>query len=280
MIEGARAAAAELGIELEVQTPVSNSSADQQSALLRRLLAAQYDGIVLSPADPASQLQPINDLAGHTKLVTLGRDCVESKRLCHFGYSQANAGSLAARVVDEHMSRPGKVAILSTTHSDGVAAQHVRERLAGFRDTWDTLDDLTTHGSVVELSLGAASLSAKSAEMATLLADPDLSFIVALDEEAAESALAAQAARSVSCRVPMITFDPNDATFDAIQEGRVGWAVFGDPYVCGFKAIERLGDYRNADLHSLPVPGRGSYFLVNEVVSKQNLADVRRRLRS
>jgi hypothetical protein len=78
----------------------------------------------------------------------------------------------------------------------------------------------------------------------------------------------------------MITFDPNETIFAAIQDGRVTYAVFDDPYRSGFAAIEKLGVYSSADRYAMPVPGRGTYVLVNEVVSAQNLTEVRRRLRS
>ena len=119
-----------------------------------------------------------------------------------------------------------------------------------------------------------------STDLATLLAEPGLAYIVALDSQSAEFVLAAQATISLSHRAPIVALDPNDAIFDAVQDGRASCAVFGDPYFCGFTAIERLGIYRNAHKEALPVAGRGSYALVPEVVSKQNVVEFRRRLRS
>jgi ABC-type sugar transport system substrate-binding protein len=281
MIEGARAAADDLGVELDVRLVDSRHSIQDQVALLQRLDPARYDGVALSPVDPESQLELINDLACQTKLVTLGRDCDDSKRLCHFGYSQFSAGALAARLVGDHMPRPGKVALLYATHSDAVANQDIRERLAGFRDAWQSYgEDGTGYGPAVELTLGAATPSRMSTDMATILAEPELRYIIALDPQSAECVLAAQETMPASRRAPIMAFDPNDAIFDAVQNGSVNCAVFGDPYFCGFTAIERLGMYCKADKTSIPVAGRGGYALVHQVVSKENVVEFRRRLRS
>jgi ABC-type sugar transport system substrate-binding protein len=280
MIEGARAAADELGVDLAVQIADSSNPIPNQAELLQHLHPERYDGIAFLPRDSESQFELINNLARHTKLVTLHRDCVESNRLCYYGYSQTNAGSLAARLVGERMLRSGKVAVLSTPHSDPVASEEMRQRLAGFRDSWTLYDYRATCGPVVELTIGAASLQPNSSGLATMLADPDVGFIVALDLQSAELTLAAQATMPAPRRVPMLTFDPNDKICDAIQQGRISLAIFSDPYFSGFTAIERLAYFCHGDPYSIPVPGRGSYFLVSEVVSKQNLAEVRRRMRS
>lgn len=280
MIEGARAAADELGIELDVRIADSRNPIPDQAELFQHFHPEQYDGVALLPGDSESQVELINGLARHTKLVTLHRDCVESKRLCHFGYSQTNAGALAARLVGEHMLRFGKVAVLSISHSDSLASLEVRERLAGFRELWESDDYRPKYGPLVELTIDPASLPPGSSKLPTMLADPNISFIVALDVESAESALAAQARMPASLHVPMITFDPTEKICDAIRDGRVSLAIFSDPYFSGFTAIERLAHFCGADPYSIPAAGRGNYFLVSEVVSKQNLADFRRRMRS
>lgn len=279
-VEGAQAAAEKLGVELDVLIPRSTSSADQQTALSERLCQTRYDGVALSPADARSELKLMNDLARHAKLVTLDSDCDRSNRLCHFGYSQFNAGALAARLAESHMLPPGKVAVLSTRHSDASAEQRAGERLAGFADSWKSDDYRAMYGPIVEVTLDATGSSTNSNMLAATLADPNVAVIIALDVESAESALAALATLSVGHRVPMITFDPNEAIFDAIHDGRVTCAVFDDPYRSGFAAIEKLGVYSSTDRYAMPVPGRGTYVLANEVVSAENLMEVRRRLRS
>src|SRR4029078_5476486 len=96
---------------------------------------------------------------------------------------------------------------------------------------------------MIEMALDATGRSTTSNVLAATLADPNVAVIVALDVESSESALATLATLSLPHQVPMIAFDPNDTILDAIQDGRVTYAVFDDPYRSGFAAIEGLGVY-------------------------------------
>lgn len=273
-LAGAQDAARELGVDLDV-IATSDDLVDQQITSARRTNPADYDGVAISPADPESQIR----LPSRTKLVTFDRDGYTSQRLCHIGFAQETAGALVARLVGDQLSRPGKVALIATTFADDAQNSNVAERLVGFKEQWGACGQnpaMPCH--LIQVALHAKNLERPSADFSTTLADPELSFIVALDRRAAEAALDGLATRSAPRRVPIIAFDPDRTIFDAIDDGRLCAAVFDDPYRSGFTAIQRLGAYCGEDEDSLPVPGYGSYFLISEVVRKENLAAIRRRI--
>ena len=135
---------------------------------------------------------------------------------------------MVARLVRDQLSRPGKVALLATTFSDAVRNTNVSERLAGFKEQWG-VDAMRC--PLIEAATDSA--------LAAALSDPELAFIVAFDSRTAAFALKTLATQSDTRRVPMITFDPNQAIFDAIEDGRVCCAIFDDPYRSGFAAIQR-----------------------------------------
>ena len=272
-VAGARAAAQELGVELMVQTPTPEKLTDHQASIVRRINPADYDGVAISPAGPKLQVELLNDLAGRTKLVTVDRDDRELQRLCHVGYSQMNAGHLVAHLVGEQIKHRGKIVLLATTFSDDVQNSNVCDRLAGFKEIWGPCgQDETMPCPVVEVNTDS--------DLTATLVDPGVATIIALDSKAAESALKALAVISNPRPVPIFSFDLNNVILDAIEDGRVRSGIFDDPYRSGFYAIQRLGAYRRTDKDSLPVPGYGTYFLVSEVVTKENVADFRRRTRS
>ena len=173
-LEGARDAAKAIGVELDVEMPTPNSLVDQQTSIVRKFSPAKYDGVALSPADPESEIEPINDLASQTKLVTIDRDGCKSRRMCHVGYCQASAGQLVARLVSDQLSRPGKVALLATSFSNVPRNENVTDRLAGFKEQWGSpgKDDSMQY-PLVEAATDSA--------LAATLADPDLAFIFAFD---------------------------------------------------------------------------------------------------
>jgi ribose transport system substrate-binding protein len=271
--EGARDAARMLDIELDMEMPRPDDLVDQQISVVQRLNTTNYDGVAMSPAAPESQVESINNLAGQTNVVTIDRDADKSKRMCHVGYCQTSAGRLVARLVRDQLLRPGKVVLLATTFSDDAQNADVCERLAGFKEQWDLSGQINAMSySIVE--------AATASDLAATLVDSELALIVAFDSKAAEAGLTALAAQSKTRRVPMIAFEPNQAIFEAIDDGRVWSAIFDDPYRSGFTAIQRLGGYRGVDKATLPIPGYGTFFLYSEVVRKENLADIRRRIRS
>jgi ABC-type sugar transport system substrate-binding protein len=227
----------------------------------------------MSPTNPESEIDSINNVASRTKLITVGRDSCESRRLCHVGYCQTSAGQHAARLVRDQLSRPGKVALLATTLSDATQNTNVNERLAGFKEEWSTSEESNLSSNpIIEPVTDSACAAA--------LVDPQVAVIVAFDAKTTAFALNTLAAQPAKHRVPIIAFDPDRAIFDAIDDGRVLLAIFDDPYRSGFVAIQRLIAYQNDEKAYLPVPGRGSFYLISEVVRKENLADVRRRIKS
>src|SRR5262249_47699954 len=72
--EGARDAARMLGVELDVETPTPGDRVDQQITVARKVNSTSYDGVAISAAEPESQVESINNLAGRTNVVTIDRD--------------------------------------------------------------------------------------------------------------------------------------------------------------------------------------------------------------
>jgi ribose transport system substrate-binding protein len=276
-LAGARAAAQSLGFELDVATPAPDDIANRQAAIVQKIKPVDYAGVAFCPAAPEAQIDLINDLARKTKLITVGTDCDKSRRLSHIGFSQSNAGALAARVVGDELSRQGKVALLTSKLANAAPNTRVTDRLNRFKQMWV---EHPTDCPIIEADIDSNDVEHMSHDLATILADPELAFIVAFDSKAAESALKVLATLSRTRRVPMIAFDPSSAIFDAIDNGRACVAIFDDPYVNGFTAIMRLAEYCQADATGLPVPGRGLEYVKSEVVRKENFADFRKRLRS
>jgi ribose transport system substrate-binding protein len=268
---GARAAAKEFEVELHAEAPVPNQTVEQQADLVRKIRAADFEGIAVSPEDPASQVDMINDLASRMKLVTVGKDAENSKRLCHIGFCQTNAGRKAASMARQELTCQGHVVLLTTAALAG-QDEIVRERLIGFQERWAQNDNSGARYPIVSVSSDAGG------DLSQSLADPKLALIIAFDIEAAESAIKATAAWPESKRIPIIALDSSELVLDAIEDGRVSSTIFNDPYQDGYEAIRRLAIYARDDDTALPTPGCGNIPLSGEIVRKSNIADIRGRI--
>src|SRR4051812_37584752 len=69
-VAGARDAAREFGIDLDVEMPTQDDLVEQQVPIVQRINPSDYyNGVAFSPADPDSQFELINELASRTNLV-------------------------------------------------------------------------------------------------------------------------------------------------------------------------------------------------------------------
>ncbi|HEX4414077.1 MAG TPA: substrate-binding domain-containing protein [Lacipirellulaceae bacterium] len=268
---GARAAAKDYGIELRTETPPADATADQQSAWLQSLSTSGCDGAVVVMEDSTSSVDLIDDLAKHTKLVTVGKDTENSRRLCHVGFNQMGAGSKVAWMAHRELSREGNVVLLTTEAPDS-QGEIVRQRLAGFQDGWETSCNAVSHHPLVTVAVGDGS------GLLQALANPKSALIVAFDVAAAEAAIKTMVSQPASECIPIIALDSSDSILDAIESGHVSLALFNDAYEDGYEAIGRVAKYSHDDELSLPAPGWGSSLRCGEIVRKSNVADIRSRL--
>jgi ABC-type sugar transport system substrate-binding protein len=269
-LAGAQDAAQQFGVELCAQAPADGNALEQQQVLLRGINVENYAAVALTPANPLMQSELINEMASRTKLITVGTEFENSKRLCHVGYCCVNAGRKAARVVRDTMGqRSGKIVLLLPSSSNGDVSD-VNKRAVGFREAWEDVAAQypAMHCSIFEIANDAN----HSEQLAKSLAEPDVCMIVAFDTKAAESAIAVTAHLPATRRPPVLAFDPSALVYSAIEDGRVCAAIFDDPYRNGFEAIQRLAMYAHGDKFSLPMVGCGNVPLTGEVVQKDNLA--------
>lgn len=276
MTAGARAAALQFGLDVCFERPKPGDSCNDQSRLLSELDLSPFAGVAVSPVNPDTQCDQINDLAGRTNLVTFGKDCDKSRRLCHVGYYQNGTGRMVAHIVHQTLQPGDQIALL---HISDTANSDVRERLEGFRAAWEEWDVGHPSGevSIVEVLIDSRNETQASQDLARAVQNPRLATVIAFDQSASEL-VADTLAQTVHSNLPnVIAFEPTAKVLDAIESGRVSFTVYNDPYRQGYEVVERLSMYCTGDETALPVPGHGSSALFGEIVDKHNLAEFRRR---
>lgn len=273
---GALAAAREFGLDVSFGAPKSGSSCEDQSTFVRDLDLSPYEGVALCPVDPESQGELVNDLAGKTKLVTVGRDSEKSRRLCNIGFCEESTGRMVAHLLHGDLPAGSKVALL---YSADLTNADIRERLEGFREAWAewNLNNSAKGIVLVQVPIVAGQSTTTSHDLASILDDSQLAAIIAFDSQASDLAADALSQPTRPRQLSVIAFEPNTKVLEAIDSERVSFALYDDPYRQGYEAVERLAQYCHGDNTALPLPGYGSNPLLGEVVNKDNLKDFRRR---
>lgn len=280
-VEGAKAAAKDVGIELQVRTPTADDSRGQQNAILRSINFAECDGVIFCPTDPESQLEVINEIAEKTKLTTVGNYYYRSKALSHVGFSPRGIANKIADLTLSDFPPGGKVLVLSSRLSNGSRNVIADTQLNDFKEQWAEWDvPGTSRLRVVTIAVGDGNSTKRTdSAVSTAIDSPDLAFIVALDSARVEASLRVIALRPRPSAIPIIAaFEPSAAVLDAVDDARIFAAISEDPYHDGYVSIVHTAKLcRTKSTERLPVAGYGSTFIPSEVVQKENLLNFRRR---
>ena len=278
-IEGAKQAAKQRGIELVVRSPTNAENAEQQMQLLSQVATSDIDAVAISPIDAERQAKMLTELAGVKPLVTFDSDSPDSARHGYVGTSNSSAGLVAGTLVKKAIPEGGQVAVVLANRTK----QNLIDRLAGLRTRIaesPVPEESATDPrfSIVDVSTDEGDSDSCSEHIKQLLDQyPDLACLVTLNARQGPVAIAVLEELGVAERAHVIAFDTPDATLDGVERGVVYAAIAQDPYSYGFEAVGMLDALCRGDQHSLPVVGRAAVHISVEPITRENLAEFRKR---
>lgn len=102
------------------------ASVEEQNRIIETVLQQDYDGVAISPLDPANQTQILNTIAEKLPLLCHDSDAPNSKRRFYLGTDNYTAGRMLGKLVKERMPQGGKV-MLFVGNVDMLNAQQRRQ---------------------------------------------------------------------------------------------------------------------------------------------------------
>src|SRR5262245_25952730 len=128
---GADEEAKNLGVNFEWQAPQQFDAA-LQVKMIEDLITKQVNAIVISPNEPTSVVDVINDgLSKGVLMMTFDSDSPDSNRVQYIGTDNKTAGKVQGDTIREALGGSGKVGIIT----GGLGALNLNERIDGFRET-------------------------------------------------------------------------------------------------------------------------------------------------
>jgi ribose transport system substrate-binding protein len=128
---GAEEEAQALGVTFEWQAPQTGDAA-LQVRMIEDLITKQVNAIVISPNEPTSVVDVINDgLSKGILMMTFDSDSPDSDRVMYIGTDNKTAGKVQGETLREALGGSGKVGIIT----GGLGALNLNERIEGFRET-------------------------------------------------------------------------------------------------------------------------------------------------
>ena len=240
VMDGAKAAGAELGYTVTCKTPVDTaegSGNEQQSNLCEEAIVSGVSCVVLAPVDseaivPATK--KINE-AGIpiVNLNTKISDDTQYKTFC--GLENINQGYNTAKAMFELMNGEGKIFIIEGS----TGAQTSIDRVKGFEKALAEYPNIEV---VAQQSANYSRADALNVVQNLLQAHPDVNAILCCNDEMALGSAEAIDAANLTGTIKVAGQDANNDAVAALKEGKITVTSFGNPYMQGYTAVKAAVD--------------------------------------
>lgn len=248
--------AREKGMRLIVMAPENEAAYAEQEQIVRDLLAADVDALVIAPVDIDRADVYVGMAAERSvPLLTIDEKITD---VPYIGSDNYAIGQMAAAYMAEHIPEGGTVGILA-----GVAQQDAhRQRVAGFRDY------VREHGGLrlVAVTMDAAQYREAALQTERMIEEhPDLAglFVTsAIMSLGAVDTLSAHAAHPV-----LVGVDTQNDALRALRDGRMDAIISQDGNDTGRAAIEAVSDA----LAGRTIPANS--YITNALITAANAQD-------
>jgi ribose transport system substrate-binding protein len=271
VLAGARKAGQELGVDVQEPGARSELDIEGQINLLRKAAASNPAAIIIGPADSTALGKPIDEAAGHTKIIGIDTQ-VDSKALTSLvATDKEQAGRIAADILADAIKRTyadaeGDVAVIialpEMTPND--------RRVRGFKD-----QIAKRYGAlaVVAEKTGNGNAKAGYQIMMELIADhSELRGVFASDivlTQGAAQAIAEAKTNKTGDKVNLVGYGSDDKLVKYLQDGTIAALVVVDPFHVGYESVKTaLAASRNEQ-----VPGVVD--IAANVITKANMNSAR-----
>jgi LacI family transcriptional regulator len=236
--EGIRQAArAMAGISPELDFRTCPRIGKGDVGLLESALNRQYDGLILTPGNPAKFDSLLRKLAGRgTPVVCVASDAPRSGRLASIAVDAAISGGIAAELLSRVLHAPANVAVIT----GDLCTQDHAEKVKGFAAALATmaphltlLPAVETHDRPRDAWLQTLALMRRKARPAALYISTanSLPVLRALEEHKALS------------RMVIVTTDLFPELIPYLETGRILATLYQRPFTQGKAALEALMRY-------------------------------------
>jgi ribose transport system substrate-binding protein len=226
---GAEEEAASLGVTFEWQAPQQFDAA-LQVKMIEDLITKQVNAIVISPNEPTSVVDVINDgLSKGVLMMTFDSDSPDSNRVMYIGTDNKTAGKVQGETLRDALGGSGKVGIIT----GGLGALNLNERIEGFRETVGAdieIVEVVATDDDLQKGLGVSE--------ALLRAHPDLNGVACVSATGGPTlAQVLQGPEFSDRQLTIVAFDDLKEVLDAIEAGIIYATMVQRPVQMGKLSI-------------------------------------------
>jgi simple sugar transport system substrate-binding protein len=229
--KGAETAAKKDNIDLKYSAELA---APDQANLVQNAIDSKVAAIAVTMAKPEAMAPAVQSAVAAGIPVVAFNAGIDSWKAAgakaYFGQDEQISGEAAGK----RLAADGARKVVCVIQDQGNVA--LESRCAGVKSGFG--------GAVENLNVNGTDMpSVQSTITAKLQQDPSIDYIVTLGAPIAMAAV--QSAQNAGSKAKIGTFDTNAELVDAIQAGKVQWAVDQQPFLQGYLAIDSLWLYLN-----------------------------------
>ncbi len=244
--KGVNKAQVDFGIQADVFRPLKGEVSDQQR-FLEDILVQSFDGVAISPIDAEAMTPLLDKVAARMPVVCADSDATHSKRIAYVGSDNVEAGRVAGRAAIAALqavgSKTGKVALFVGR----MDMQNSIDRKQGIDETLGKVSGL----EILPIFLdGADRTKAKKNVEDALARYPDLVLMMGIWSYNGPALAGATRASSRDKKPAIVTFDEEEETLKAIDDGLIYATIAQKPFEFGYQAMKALKDAKDGK----PVP--------------------------
>lgn len=275
---GAHLGGKDFDVNVEVRMPPNGP--DDQRRMIEELLTIQVAGIAVSPINPDTQEDMLNEAIWRTNVITQDSDAPNVKRLCYVGMDNYLAGRECGKLVKEAIPDGGEVIIfvgrlgqlnadlrrqgvideLMDRSIDPTRRDQASARVAG--DKYIVVDTRTDNFNFTD---------AKAQPEDALSRYPNIKCMVGLFAYNPPFILEAIKGAGKQDSVKVVAFDEDEGTLQAIEDGTCHGTIVQNPYKYGYESIRILAGLARGDKSVLPEGG--SLYIPHRVIKQDNVRE-------
>ena len=233
---GARAAASEYNVNLNIVGPETEEDYETQNALIEDAVAQGAEALVFL-AISYTENAPAIDAAAEAgvKIAVIDSDVDSQAVGVRIGTDNVEAGRMTAQAA--LAAREDRL-VLGLINYD-LGSRNGQEREQGLREELARSDRV---GEIYTLNVLAEVGDAREKTMELLRAHPEINVVVGFNEPTAVGAAQAVDRLGLGGTVDVVGFDSNVETVDLMQTGVVSALIVQNPYAMGYLGVEAACD--------------------------------------
>jgi ribose transport system substrate-binding protein len=231
-------------IKVTFKPPFDGTVEDQNRLVREALNRDEADAIAISPINPASQKNLINDAARRAVVITQDSDAPDTNRVLYIGADNRAAGRQAGELLKKALPQGGKVMVFVGKRD----VQNAQERFEGLKEA--------LQGSQVEIidimTDDSDPMRARDNAFQTLKKYPDLAGMVGLWSYNGPAILQALRTEDKIGKIKVVCFDDAKETLDGIKEGAIFGTIAQQPFEYGYQAVQTAQKILKGDQSVIP----------------------------